>query len=358
MLQVDNGHTAGKSLAAALTSQVDYTSSVVRRGDSHDGPMSLSETPLLPVVAAGKDQVSGATTPSKSKQSDLEQTSFASPGAAGCPEPPKCGQWSVASFLSGVTVGIMSCLLCIGLLMERRAVTGKGAVVGGVSGNTSPGIGSQPREAPENFVEPHSENDLATRSCPGMSSGNGEMEAVRPGTVDGTDSVESLHLYWPRCTCLMGMLMVQSISSLILAGFEDLISKHGSLVYFLTMIVGLGGNAGGQSVVLTVRRLAVGSPVSILEQLKMGLMLSLLLSPLAFFRALVQRTTVAISFTVALAIFAVTIIATSLGTAIPKVLYSLRIDPAHAASLIQVFMDIGGIIIVCTLGAIITGVTD
>lgn len=338
----------------------------------HPGVTGLSESPFVPIVVVDKDRDGGAATPNKSTQpaSSGQASSTSLGGAAACPEPPTCSQWSVASFLSGVTMGIMVCLLIVGLLMERKAVTGKGkgsdSVVDGVGGSTRQGISgsSQPTEAPENFVEPCSEDGLlAPRLHPsdaptGKTSGSGESEAACPPTADSTESLESLHLYWPRCGCLMGMLMIQSISSLILAGFQDLIAKHASLVYFLTMIVGLGGNAGGQSVVLAVRRLAIGSPVSILEQFKMGLMLSLLLSPLAFFRALVQRTTVVISLVVALATFAVTIIATSFGTAIPRVLFTLRIDPAHAASIIQVFMDIGGIILVCTLGAIVTGVTD
>lgn len=38
-----------------------------------------------------------------------------------------------------------------------------------------------------------------------------------------------------------------------------LIKSHPTVIYFLTMLVGAGGNAGGQSTVLVVRRLALAT---------------------------------------------------------------------------------------------------
>lgn len=47
--------------------------------------------------------------------------------------------------------------------------------------------------------------------------------------------------------------MFQSSSSVILERFDPLIRAHPVVIYFLTMLVGAGGNAGGQSTVLVVR---------------------------------------------------------------------------------------------------------
>lgn len=162
---------------------------------------------------------------------------------------------------------------------------------------------------------------------------------------------QSLHLFWPRIGCLVIMLMIQSISSIILNGFEDLVQQHPSLVYFLTMLVGLGGNAGGQSVVLSVRRIALGDPVFVTEQLLVGMKMSLIIAPLAFVRAIVQHTSVGMSVTIALSSVIITIMGTTCGTGLPKILHMVWMDPAHAASIIQVLMDIGGITIVCLFGA-------
>lgn len=61
-----------------------------------------------------------------------------------------------------------------------------------------------------------------------------------------------------RATWLIGLLAVQSASSFILAGNEALIQRHPAIVYFLTMLVGAGGNAGNQSAVRVIRGLATG----------------------------------------------------------------------------------------------------
>ena len=57
---------------------------------------------------------------------------------------------------------------------------------------------------------------------------------------------------------LIGLLILQSCSSFILANYEKLLAEHQALIYFLTMLVGAGGNAGNQSCVKMVRELAIG----------------------------------------------------------------------------------------------------
>lgn len=47
-----------------------------------------------------------------------------------------------------------------------------------------------------------------------------------------------------RSSWLVGLLVLQSMSSFIIARNEDLLQSHGVLVQFLTMLVGAGGNAG------------------------------------------------------------------------------------------------------------------
>lgn len=161
---------------------------------------------------------------------------------------------------------------------------------------------------------------------------------------------ESLHLFWPRCAWLVAMLLVQSLSSLILDSFSGLMQRHMSLAFFLTMLVGLGGNAGGQSVVLTVRRLALGNTVKVSEQFHVGLLLVLVMAPLAFVRALLQQTSWRESLAVGASAAVITVVATVVGTALPKLLWFFQVDPAHGAVGVQVLMDIAGIAVVCCLG--------
>lgn len=50
--------------------------------------------------------------------------------------------------------------------------------------------------------------------------------------------------YW-----LVGLLALQSMSGFILARNEELLQTHPVIIYFLTMLVGAGGNAGNQAAV-------------------------------------------------------------------------------------------------------------
>ena len=70
-------------------------------------------------------------------------------------------------------------------------------------------------------------------------------------------SLEASDLY-DRGSWLLGLLLLQSCSSFILASYETLLGKHQALIYFLTMLVGAGGNAGNQACVKMVRELAIG----------------------------------------------------------------------------------------------------
>lgn len=67
----------------------------------------------------------------------------------------------------------------------------------------------------------------------------------------------SLANFRHRAGWLVTLLLFQSTSSFILHSFKVLIQTHPVIVYFLTMLVGAGGNVGSQSTLLVVRRLAV-----------------------------------------------------------------------------------------------------
>ena len=49
-----------------------------------------------------------------------------------------------------------------------------------------------------------------------------------------------------RASWLLGLLICQSFSSFILADNEQLLVSHPTIIYFMTMLVGAGGNAGNQ----------------------------------------------------------------------------------------------------------------
>ena len=54
---------------------------------------------------------------------------------------------------------------------------------------------------------------------------------------------------------LLGLLVLQSTSSMVLDLYQDLLRNHLVVTLFLTMLVGAGGNAGNQSAIKVIRGL-------------------------------------------------------------------------------------------------------
>lgn len=61
---------------------------------------------------------------------------------------------------------------------------------------------------------------------------------------------------------LLGLLVLQSMSSVVLENYEQLIKDHLVVTLFLTMLVGAGGNAGNQSAIKVIRGLVTPVPCS------------------------------------------------------------------------------------------------
>jgi len=144
---------------------------------------------------------------------------------------------------------------------------------------------------------------------------------------------------------------MQSMSGFILARNEALLQAHPIIVYFLTMLVGAGGNAGNQASVRVIRGLALGTlndrtqKQFLNREFKMACALSLLLSAAGFLRAVIFRTplpeTIAITSALALIVFS----SICLGAVLPLFLKRLDVDPAHSSTTIQVIMDILGVVL-------------
>lgn len=125
----------------------------------------------------------------------------------------------------------------------------------------------------------------------------GKKEAVRcdegdpdlefcelPGIINTPPAERSVAAEaWSRGRWLLGLLVLQSMSSFVLDSYQDLLKEHLVVTLFLTMLVGAGGNAGNQSAIKIIRGLATGSlkPTAagirraMQQQLAVGLMLGL-----------------------------------------------------------------------------------
>lgn len=86
-------------------------------------------------------------------------------------------------------------------------------------------------------------------------SSSGQMDQVADNCEDGYDEdacplepdIAFKDALRDRAKWLIGLLAMQSMSGFILARNEQLLQAHPIIVYFLTMLVGAGGNAGNQA---------------------------------------------------------------------------------------------------------------
>jgi len=152
--------------------------------------------------------------------------------------------------------------------------------------------------------------------------------------------------YW-----LVGLLALQSCSGFILSRNEALLENHPVIIYFLTMLVGAGGNAGNQASVRVIRGLALGTlnertqAQFLAREFKMACALSLILSLAGFVRAIAFATPIPETIAVTSALSMIVFISICLGAILPLFLKKLGVDPAHSSTTIQVVMDILGVVL-------------
>lgn len=186
-----------------------------------------------------------------------------------------------------------------------------------------------------------------------------ENEKFSGGVCPIEPSVSFVDALRDRAYWLVGLLAFQSCSGFILSRNEALLETHPVIIYFLTMLVGAGGNAGNQASVRVIRGLALGTlnestqTQFLWRELKMAVALSSILSTAGFIRAIAFATplheTIAVTSALALIVFS----SICLGAVLPLFLKRLGIDPAHSSTTIQVVMDILGVLLTVVMSTLI-----
>jgi magnesium transporter len=158
------------------------------------------------------------------------------------------------------------------------------------------------------------------------------------------------HLYEKRVLWLTALVFMNVFSGAAISYFENVIESAVSLVFFLPLLIGSGGNAGAQSATLMIRSIATGD-VQMGDWLKLlgkELIVSLLLGItmgvgvilIALFRS------PEIIWVVSLTMVLTVITGSLIGLSLPFIFTKLKIDPATAsAPLITSIADICGVVI-------------
>jgi magnesium transporter len=169
-------------------------------------------------------------------------------------------------------------------------------------------------------------------------------------------------MVWQRSSWLVPLLVFQSVSGIILEQYQGLLEQNTILVFFITMLIGTGGNAGNQSSSLVVRGLVTGEINKnnflsvIAKEFGISLAIGAILFVISVIRVLMFGGSMINAIAIALSLLGIVITSVMLGTIIPILLDKIGIDPAHsAAPFLATLMDVIGIIMYCTIAGLVLG---
>lgn len=184
-----------------------------------------------------------------------------------------------------------------------------------------------------------------------------KMAAITP-TEKPYLKTDVLSIFKARIPWLLILMISSTVSSAILAGFESILPAV--LVLFVPMIMGTGGNSGGQSSVTIIRSLSL-SEIELSDiirvfwkELRVGILCALSVGAVTFAKVyLIDGLLLAnsaidliVSLVVALSLALTIIVAKIIGATLPLLAKRIGLDPAVMASpLITTLVDAVSLII-------------
>jgi len=144
----------------------------------------------------------------------------------------------------------------------------------------------------------------------------------------------------------------QMISAFVLRNFESTVQQISTAVFFIPLVMAMGGNMGIQSATILIRGLAIGdirlrdSGRRILTEAGVGFLNGLVISLLLVGSVIIGWRDVRFGIVVGTALIAVLFNAALLGTLIPLILKRMGVDPAVATGpFITTMNDIMGLLV-------------
>ncbi len=165
-----------------------------------------------------------------------------------------------------------------------------------------------------------------------------------------------------RVAWLLVLLVTNTLTIAVLRSQEAILDQVVALAFFIPLLIGSGGNVGAQSSTVTIRSLNTGEITSrtaariIGRETVVGLALGLMLGILVTGWAYVLADSAAIAFTVGISLVAISVLASTTGTALPFLFQRLGLDPAlMSAPFITTVVDVLGVLIYLNLATYLIG---
>ena len=142
-----------------------------------------------------------------------------------------------------------------------------------------------------------------------------------------------------RLPWLVILMIAYVFTGMIITSFEGTLSQVISLVAYMPMLMGTGGNTGSQAATLIIRGLATdevepGDFLRILwKEVRIGLSIGVILSLINFARiCLIDREPPMVALTVCTAMIGIVVFAKIIGSMIPLIVKKVGLDPALIAN--------------------------
>jgi magnesium transporter len=189
------------------------------------------------------------------------------------------------------------------------------------------------------------------------------QKSASVGKLDETvDRVSIWELYRKRVLWLVLLVFGAMFSGAGIAHFEDTISSHVALVFFLPLLIGSGGNAGSQAAALMVRALATGevdkSDWSKLfaRELLVGFALGLTMA-IAVYGVGVYRGGPEVAIIVSMSMVIIVLAGSLVGLSLPFMLNKIKMDPATASGpLVATIADVTGVLVYFSLASLVLAI--
>lgn len=171
-------------------------------------------------------------------------------------------------------------------------------------------------------------------------------------------------IYKSRMPWLLFLMISSTFTSKIISGFESALANCAVLTLFMPMIMGTGGNAGGQSSATIIRALSLDEIKfkDIFKVLGKEFLISVIcgitLAVCNFFKLLLfDKVSTTIAFVICLALFLTVMLAKIIGATLPILADKLHLDPAVMANpLITTIVDASSLLVYFKVASIILGI--
>lgn len=170
-----------------------------------------------------------------------------------------------------------------------------------------------------------------------------QMAAILP-TETPYLKTSAIRLWLTRIPWLLLLMISATLTSKIIASYETALAACAALTAFIPMIMGTGGNAGGQASVTIIRGLSLDEIRLkdtfwvVWKELRVALLCGLTLAPFAFLKVMyldglyADPDGIRISLIVAATVVFVVVLAKLVGCLLPLLVKTVHLDPAVVAN--------------------------